>query len=87
MMNQFEIMFASKFVSRSTFALRTQVRFYADPPAGAVGASGDAFSKREKANEDKYMKDREREKNEKLKKHIADQRAALDELEKGMNDK
>lgn len=40
-------------VSRGSSALRSQVRFYADAPAGSVGASGDAFSKREKASEDK----------------------------------
>lgn len=49
---------------RSASALRTQVRFYADPPAGAVGASGDAFSKREKANEDEAIRRHERERRE-----------------------
>jgi hypothetical protein len=33
------------------------------------------------------MRDREREKQERLKKHIKDQRAALDELEKSMDEK
>ncbi|ORY75807.1 hypothetical protein BCR37DRAFT_383965 [Protomyces lactucae-debilis] len=62
-------------------------RMYADAPAGSVAASKDAFGKREKAQEDKYMRDREREKQERLKKHIKDQRSALDELEKSMEDK
>ncbi len=53
--------------------------------AGATVASGDAFAKREKASEDKFMKDREREKMEKLKKHIAQQRKALDELEQSLH--
>ncbi|BFZ53366.1 ATPase inhibitor [Savitreella phatthalungensis] len=60
------------------------VRGYADAPAGSVAGSGDAFSKREKAAEDKYFRDREASRNEALRKHIKEQRSALDELEKSI---
>jgi hypothetical protein len=44
---------------------------------GAPRAQGDAFTKREKANEDYYVRQEETKKLEALKKKIADQEAAL----------
>lgn len=57
-------MFARNALRQSSSALRGQVRCYADPPAGSVAGSGDAFSKRERAAENQYMQEREKEKNE-----------------------
>ncbi|KAI9749927.1 MAG: hypothetical protein M4579_006679 [Chaenotheca gracillima] len=45
-------------------------------------ASGDAFTKREKAGEDKYVKDQERQKLAMLREKLKQQRAHLDELDK-----
>ncbi|KAI9817236.1 MAG: hypothetical protein M1827_001349 [Pycnora praestabilis] len=49
-------------------------------------ASGDAFTKREKANEDFYVKQKEKEKLLLLKKKLQEQRAHLDELDKHIED-
>ncbi|KAI9825635.1 MAG: hypothetical protein M1832_000979 [Thelocarpon impressellum] len=49
--------------------------------AGGV-ASGDAYTKREKANEDFYVKEKEREKLLGLRKKLEQQRAHLAELDK-----
>jgi len=53
-------------------------------PGGA--ASGDAFTKREKANEDYSIKQREREKLLALKAKIAEQKKHLEELDKSLED-
>ena len=49
----------------------------AGAPRSGGSAQGDAFTKREQASEDYYVKNQEREKLEALKKKIADQEAAL----------
>ncbi len=46
-------------------------------PRSGGSAQGDAFTKREQASEDYYVRQQEKEKLEKLKKKIADQEAAL----------
>jgi len=48
-------------------------------PTGAAG--GDSFTKREKATEDYYIRQKEREKLLELKKKLNQQRAHLDELD------
>ncbi|KAJ5698900.1 hypothetical protein N7462_000905 [Penicillium macrosclerotiorum] len=50
------------------------------PRAGGV-AAGDSFTKREAAQEAMYIREKEIEKLQALKKKITDQRAHLDELE------
>ncbi|MCJ1362312.1 hypothetical protein MMC16_001415 [Acarospora aff. strigata] len=49
-------------------------------------AAGDAFSKREKANEDYYVKQKEREKLMLLREKLKQQRQHLDELEKHIDE-
>uniref|UniRef100_A0A0D6QRT4 ATPase inhibitor, mitochondrial n=1 Tax=Araucaria cunninghamii TaxID=56994 RepID=A0A0D6QRT4_ARACU len=49
-------------------------------------ATGDAFSKREKANEDYFIRNRERETLKALKSKLAAQRQHLDELEKHVDE-
>lgn len=58
-------------------------------PRSGGAASGDAFTKREKANEDYYVKNQEREKLAAMKKRVADQeeqlakdRAAVEDMQK-----
>ncbi|KAJ6131467.1 hypothetical protein N7523_001173 [Penicillium sp. IBT 18751x] len=52
------------------------------PRSGAGGSSGgDSFTKREAAQEALYIREKEIEKLQQLKKKITDQRAHLDELE------
>lgn len=59
----------------------TSIRRMAEGDTGAPrsggSAQGDAFTKREQASEDYYVRQQEKEKLEKLKKKIADQEAAL----------
>jgi hypothetical protein len=49
----------------------------AGAPRSGGAAQGDAFTKREQASEDYYVRQQERQKLEALKKKIADQEAAL----------
>ncbi|MCJ1353028.1 MAG: hypothetical protein MMC33_003012 [Icmadophila ericetorum] len=49
-------------------------------------AQGDAFNKREKANEDYYVRQKEREKLTALKTKLAEQRKHLDELDKHIDE-
>ncbi|KAL8761778.1 MAG: hypothetical protein Q9184_002139 [Pyrenodesmia sp. 2 TL-2023] len=49
-------------------------------------AQGDAFSKREKANEDFYVRDQEMQKLRALKKKIEEHKKHLEELEKNVSD-
>ncbi|KAJ5986259.1 hypothetical protein N7451_010624 [Penicillium sp. IBT 35674x] len=51
------------------------------PRASGVPTSGDAFTKREAAQESMYIREKELEKLSKLKKQIAEQRKHLDDLE------
>lgn len=62
-------------------------RFYSD---GSVGSqrpmgSGDSFTKREKVNEDYYVKQHEKELLKALKKQLQEQRDKLDHLENTIN--
>ncbi|ODV74981.1 uncharacterized protein CYBJADRAFT_166752 [Cyberlindnera jadinii NRRL Y-1542] len=64
------------------------MRFYT---AGATGAtrqdgSTDAFNKREKAQEDLYIRQHEKEQLEALKESLKKQKESLDELEKKIDD-
>ncbi|MCJ1257567.1 hypothetical protein MMC24_005393 [Lignoscripta atroalba] len=49
-------------------------------------AAGDSFSKREKANEDYYVKQKEKEKLMALKEKLSQQRKHLDELDKHIDE-
>ncbi|KAF2090967.1 hypothetical protein K490DRAFT_62298 [Saccharata proteae CBS 121410] len=68
----------------------TSVRALAAGDTGAIRpggeAAGDAFQKREKANEAKYIKEKEMEKLQQLKQKLAAQRQHIDELEKHLDD-
>ncbi|CAI7627723.1 unnamed protein product [Penicillium pancosmium] len=55
------------------------------PRSGGGGTSGDAFTKREAAQEALYIREKELEKLHALKNKITDQRAHLDELENHIN--
>ncbi|KAJ5574314.1 uncharacterized protein N7459_008741 [Penicillium hispanicum] len=55
------------------------------PRPSAGGTSGDAFTKREAAQEALYIREKELEKLAKLKQKIGDQRKHLDELENHIN--
>lgn len=65
----------------STRAISTTVARMADGDAGSPRsggtASGDAFTRREQASEDFYVKQQEKDKLSKLKQKIADQEAQL----------
>lgn len=69
----------SNITNTRTFA--TSVRRMAEGDTGAPrsggAAQGDAFTKREQASEDYYVRQQEKEKLAQLKKKIADQEAAL----------
>ena len=60
-----------------SIAARSMAEGDAGAPRSGGSAQGDAFTKREQASEDYYVKNQEREKLEALKKKIADQEAAL----------
>jgi hypothetical protein len=65
---------------RNTTSIRSfsiAARRMAGGDTGAPRAQGDAFTKREKANEDYYVRQEEQKKLEALKKKIADQEEAL----------
>ncbi|KAJ5132211.1 hypothetical protein N7448_006369 [Penicillium atrosanguineum] len=51
------------------------------PRSGGGSSGGDSFTKREAAQEALYIREKEIEKLQQLKKKISDQRAHLDELE------
>jgi len=79
---------------RITFRYPSAVmkRFSTDD-AGSVGgirpggsAQGDSFSKREKAAEDKYIREREAEKLKLLRERLKKHEEQLDELEKSIKD-
>lgn len=53
--------------------------------AGGI-AQGDSFTRREKAQEDLYMKQKEQEKLTMLRQKLKEQRAHLDELDKHIED-
>nr|POE93606.1 atpase inhibitor, mitochondrial [Quercus suber] len=65
--------------SRRTFSISTirKAEGSAGSPRSGGVASGDAFTKREQANEDYFVKSQEREKLEAMKKRIADNEAQL----------
>ncbi|KAE8447436.1 hypothetical protein EG329_010709 [Mollisiaceae sp. DMI_Dod_QoI] len=73
----------SSIQSRAAFS--TSVRALAGGDTGSVRpggtATGDAFTKREKANEDYAIRQREKEKLLELRKKIAEHREHLDKLE------
>ncbi|KAK3697733.1 ATPase inhibitor [Vermiconidia calcicola] len=81
-----------RFTTTSTRSFSVAARRMAEGDAGAPrsggSAQGDAFTKREQASEDYYVKQQEREKLEALRKKIADQEAEIakdrDEAEKLM---
>ncbi|MCJ1224737.1 hypothetical protein MMC12_001382 [Toensbergia leucococca] len=84
----------TKSIFRNTIATRslssTAVRMAGDE--GATGgirsggaAQGDAFSKREKAGEDMYVREQEMQKLRTLKKNIEDQKKHLEELDKNVD--
>ncbi|ODV90561.1 hypothetical protein CANCADRAFT_2291 [Tortispora caseinolytica NRRL Y-17796] len=56
--------------------------FYAAGDTGAPRSSGDSFTKREKAQEDMYVREKEKEKLDKLKQALAKHRKELDEISK-----
>lgn len=58
----------------------------AGAPRSGGTAQGDAFTKREKANEDYYVKAEEKKKLEALRKKISDQEAALAKDKKDLDD-
>ncbi|KAG9245832.1 mitochondrial ATPase inhibitor, IATP-domain-containing protein [Calycina marina] len=66
-----------------SFATTSRVMAGADSgaPMGGSSAQGDAFHKREKANEDYAIRMREKEKLQELKKEMAKQHEALKKLE------
>ncbi|KAK5169073.1 ATPase inhibitor [Saxophila tyrrhenica] len=66
-------------VSIRTFSttLRTMAEGDAGAPRSGGAAQGDAFTKREQASEDYYVKQQEKAKLDQLKKKIADQEANL----------
>ncbi|KAI4249749.1 MAG: hypothetical protein L6R40_000538 [Gallowayella cf. fulva] len=55
-------------------------------PRSGGSAQGDAFSKREAANEDLYVRQKEMEKLQNLKKKIEEHKHHLEELEKHVTD-
>ncbi|ROT37443.1 hypothetical protein SODALDRAFT_334542 [Sodiomyces alkalinus F11] len=69
------------FTSRATFTTTTRVMAAGDtgaPPK--TGGVGDAFQRRERANEEYAIRQREKEKLQEMKKKIAEQQAHLQQL-------
>lgn len=76
---------ATRFTARpiSTSAIR-MAEGDAGAPRGGGAAQGDAFTKREQASEDYYVRQQEREKLDALKKRIAQQEKDLADSQKEM---
>ncbi|KAH8814157.1 mitochondrial ATPase inhibitor, IATP-domain-containing protein [Hyaloscypha sp. PMI_1271] len=74
--------------SRATFSTATRAMAGGDTGAPRVGgqASGDAFTKREKANEDYAIRMREKEKLMELKKKLQEQHEHLKKLEEHIDE-
>jgi len=80
---------AGRFTLQSRAAFTTSTRLMASGDTGAppkTGGQGDAFQKREKANEDYAIKQREKEKLLELKKKLADQQQHLKKLEESIDE-
>lgn len=76
----------SRNLSRSSIqaVARPALRFYSAGATGAPRANPDAFNKREKASEDMYVLEHEKEKLQALKAALKKQREHLDDVEKQM---
>ncbi|MCJ1483553.1 hypothetical protein MMC06_003721 [Schaereria dolodes] len=90
-----QAVFASSKLSLPSAAIRHRTFFIsatrmAEGDTGGVrsggAASSDSFSKREKANEDYYVKQKEQEKLVALKAKLQEQRKHIDELDKHINE-
>jgi len=70
---------ATRLSTRRTFSLvaRKQAEGDSGAPRAGGAAQGDAFTKREQASEDYYVRQQEREKLEALKRKVADSEAQL----------
>ncbi|KAK9475529.1 uncharacterized protein V1510DRAFT_409496 [Dipodascopsis tothii] len=80
--------------SRSTYSVirfshNASARFYSEGSTGSSRgeAGGDAFTKREKANEDYYVRKAEKERLVQLKEQLEKQRKLVEEAEKNLGDK
>ncbi|CAL3964239.1 unnamed protein product [Diplocarpon coronariae] len=79
----------SSLQSRAAFSTTTRAMAAGDtgaPRNSGGAASGDAFTKREKANEDYAIRQREHLKLSELKKKLAEQSAHLKKLEEHINE-
>ncbi|CDO54170.1 hypothetical protein DV451_003784 [Geotrichum candidum] len=74
-------MLSARLVSRAT--TRSFVRFYTEGATGAPRPAGsaDSFNKREKAQEDLYVRQLEKERIAALRKSLKEQRDHLDKIE------